>query len=52
MFGLLRLVLLPVRLPFMMLGLVRGLGAFITCVAPLIIAASISGGIAWFAFVR
>lgn len=52
MLGLLRLVLLPVRLPFMMLGLVRGLGAFITCVAPLIIAAAIVAGLAWVAFVR
>ncbi len=52
MLGLLRLVLLPVRFPFMMLRLMRGLGAFITCVAPLIIAAAIVGGLAWFAFVR
>ena len=52
MLGLLRLVLLPIRLPFMMLGLVRGLGAFITCVAPLIIAAIILGGLAWLVFVR
>ena len=52
MLGLLRLVLLPIRLPFMTLRLMRGFGAFITCVAPLIIAAAIAGGLAWFAFFR
>ncbi len=52
MLALLRLVLLPVRLPFMVARLMRGLGVFITCVAPLVIAAAIVGGIAWFAFVR
>lgn len=52
MLALLRLVLLPVRLPFMTLRLMRCLGAFITCVAPLILVAVIVAGLAWFVFVR
>ena len=52
MLALLRLLLLPVRLPFMTLRLMRGLGAFITCVAPLIIVVVIVAGLAWFAVFR
>ena len=52
MLALLRLVLFPVRLPFIMLRLIHGLGVFFTCVAPLIIAAMILGGLSWLVFVR
>ena len=52
MLALLRLVLLPVRLPFMMLRLIHGVSVFITCVVPLVIAAAIVGGLAWFVFIR
>ena len=52
MLALLRLVLLPVRLPFALLRLLHGASVFITCGAPLLIAAAIALGIAWFVFIR
>ena len=52
MLALLRLVLLPVRLPFMMLRLLQGVSVFIACAVPLIIVAAIVGGLAWFALMR
>lgn len=52
MLALLRLLLLPVRLPFTLLRLLHGASVFITCVAPLLIAAAIAGSVAWFVFVR
>ena len=52
MLALLRLLLLPVRLPFRMLRLLHDVSIFITCAVPLIIAAAIVGGMVWFVFVR
>ena len=52
MLALLRLVLLPVRLPFQLLRLLHGVSIFVTCVVPLIIAAIILGGLSWLVFVR
>ena len=52
MLALLRLVLLPVRLPFIILRLIHGVSVFITCVVPLVIAAAIAGGLAWLVFIR
>ena len=52
MLALLRLVLLPVRLPFMILKLIHGVSVFITCVAPLVVAVAIAGGLAWLVFIR
>ena len=52
MLALLRLLLLPVRLPFMMLRLLHGVSVFVTCAVPLFVAALILGGLAWFALIR
>lgn len=52
MLALLRLLLLPVRLPFQLLRLLHGVSVFVTCVVPIIIAAMILGGLAWWVFVR
>ena len=50
--ALLRLLLLPVRLPFLLLRLLHGVSVFITCVVPLIIAVAVAGGLAWLVFLR
>ena len=52
MLALLRLVLLPVRLPFLLLKLLHGVSVFITCIVPLLVAVAIAGGLAWLVFVR
>ena len=52
MLALLRLILLPVRLPFALLRLLHGVSVFITCGLPLLIAAAIAIGIAWLVFAR
>ncbi|MDE2861372.1 MAG: hypothetical protein OYI31_05360 [Chloroflexota bacterium] len=52
MLALLRFLLLPVRLPFLLLRLLQGVSVFVSCVVPLIVAVAIAGGIAWFVFVR
>lgn len=52
MLALLRLLLLPVRLPFQLLRLLHGASVFITCVVPIVIAAVVMAGIAWWVFLR
>ena len=52
MLALLRLLLLPVRLPFQLLRLLHGVSVFVTCVVPLIVAGVIVAGLAWWVFVR
>ena len=52
MLALLRLLLLPVRLPFQLLRLLHGVSVLMTCGVPLIVAAMIVAGLAWFVFLR
>ena len=52
MLALIRLILLPVRLPIALLRLMQGVSVFVTCVAPLVISAAIAGVVAWLVFVR
>ena len=52
MLALLRLLLLPVRLPFLLLRLLQGVSVFVSCVVPLAAAVAIAGGLAWLVFLR
>ncbi len=52
MLALFRLLLLILRLPLRLLALLRALAAFVTCGVPLLAAAAVAGGIAWFVFNR
>ena len=52
MVALIRLLLLPVRIPLRLLRLLRAFSVFVACGVPLLVAAAIAGGILWYAFVR
>lgn len=52
MLALFRLLLFVLRLPLRLLAVLRAVAAFVTCGVPLLIAAAVVGGVAWFVFVR
>ena len=52
MVALIRLLLLPVRIPFHLLGLLRAVSVFVACGVPLIVVAAIAGGILWYVYIR